>query len=375
MRAIVMRNPGHVSIEERPDPVCGFDEVLMQTEAVSICSTDVSYFKGHLHPERWPIIPGHEYVGRVIEVGPRVDERIRVGDRLVYWGQTDFGGLAERRTLRPLLAGATSETSWYTHRNFHDADQAAAVLVPDSMDSLVATLTEPLTSVLRSLLVNPPRPGDTCVVLGCGPSGLLAVQVLCRYLGAAEVIVIDKDQSRIDTAMRLGAARGFNMTAQQDDLEALVRAHEDACADYAFDALPHVETEQGSADVRKLAMSLVRPGGSYVIYGASETAQQIHTWMILAKGLQLKATPFDVRSFPMARSAHVMRIALSLIKEGIIDTGPLVSAVVAADDEAAVAAAFADYGKHGSLKTSFVYKEAPLPRPAHPVPIAQGVPA
>lgn len=375
MRAVVMHNPGLVSIEEYPEPICGVDEVLMQTEAVSICSTDVSYFRGHLYPERWPIIPGHEYVGRVIEVGSRADERIRVGDRLVYWGQTDFGGLAERRAIRPLLAGASGETSWYTHRNFYDADQAAAVLVPPTMPSGIATMAEPLTSVLRSLLVNPPRPGDTCVVMGCGPSGLLAVQVLGRYMGVGEIVVIDKDPRRLETALKLGATRSFDVIAQQAEIEAFIRDHHDAYADYAFDALPHVEAASGAADVRKLGMSLVRPGGAYVIYGASETAQQIHTWMILAKGLQLKATPFDVRSFPMSRSAHVARIALSLIKEGIIDVEPLISQVVPADDEAAVLAAFAEYGKDGALKTSFAYGTAAQPLSVQPAAAAQGVPA
>ncbi|MFC6085924.1 zinc-dependent alcohol dehydrogenase [Sphaerisporangium aureirubrum] len=350
------------------EPVCGPDEVLMRTEAVSICSTDVSYFRGHLSPGQWPIIPGHEYVGKVVEIGSRVEAPIRPGDRLVYWGQTDFGGMAEFRAIRPLLPNQAGETSWYTERNFYDADQAAAIVVPETVPSRLATLVEPLTSVLRSLLVNPPRPGDVCVVLGAGPSGLLATQVLDRLLGAGAVTVIDKDPERIRTALSLGATHGFDIATQSGELKRLVREHRDHFADYVFDALPHVATVDNGDDVRRMGMSMLRPGGTYVIYGATELAQPIHTWMILAKGLQVRATPFDVRLFPMSRSAHVARIALTLIESGVIQAESLITDVVPATDEDLVVSAFAGYGARGSLKTSLCYSRSTTPI-EEPVPL------
>lgn len=109
------------------------------------------------------------------------------GQRLTYWGQTDFGGLAEYRAPRLLFPSdaAERERVWHTERNFYDAEQAAAVPVPAGMPSSHATLVEPLTSVLRSVLVNPPMPGDTADLLGCGPSALLALQVLVQCMGVA----------------------------------------------------------------------------------------------------------------------------------------------------------------------------------------------
>jgi hypothetical protein len=63
-------------------------------------------------------------------------------------------------------------TTWYTERNFYDADQAAAVIVPDSLPWDAGTIIEPLTSVLRSVLVNPPRPGDVCWWFTSSEAGL-----------------------------------------------------------------------------------------------------------------------------------------------------------------------------------------------------------
>ncbi|MFI6151506.1 zinc-binding dehydrogenase [Kitasatospora sp. NPDC051170] len=360
MYAYLMNAPGELERAAVPDLTCGPDEVLLRTEAVSICSTDVSYFRGHLFPEAWPIIPGHEYVGRVVDVGKRLRDDVRTGDRLTYWGQTDFGGMAEYRALRPLFAGRRGvETSWYTERNFYDADQAAAVVLPPGVTSDLASVVEPLTSVLRSLLLNPPRPGDTCVVLGCGPSALLAVQVLHRYLGAGSVTVLDRNAARLSIALDNGASTAFNTETQAPELEAFAHEHHDHYADYVFDALPHVAAPAagGAKDIREQAMGLLRPGGTYVIYGATAVPQLINTWMILAKGLKLRSTPFDVRLFPMARTASVTNVALRLIETGLVDARPLITTRVALDDEAGVRRAFTEYGAGASMKTSMLAPE------------------
>lgn len=355
MRAYSIPKPGMIEAVELAVPTCCPDGVLLRTEAVSICSTDVSYYRNHLVPPAWPVVPGHEYVGRVVEVGNHVSG-VEVGDRLVYWGQSDFGGLAEYRAIRPLLPNQLGETSWYTERNFCDADQAAAIHVPERLPAHLATLVEPLTSVLRCLLVNPPKPGDICVVLGCGPSALLAVQVLRRILCAARVIVIDKDARRIAIANQLGADLSFDLSRQAVETEAFIREHEDSFADYVLDALPHVVAEGNTPDARQIAMGLLRPGGSYVLYGATAVPQLINTWLILAKGLRLLATPFDVRLFPMNRSAHVIRTALVLVQDGIIAVEPLVTRAVAATDVAGIRDAFANYGKNGGMKTSVLFE-------------------
>ncbi|AXX31847.1 alcohol dehydrogenase catalytic domain-containing protein [Actinosynnema pretiosum subsp. pretiosum] len=366
MRAYSLLAPGLIDLVEVPEPPCGDDEVLLRTEAVSLCSTDVSYFRGHLRPESWPIVPGHEYVGRAVEVGRSVTG-IAPGDRVVYWGQTDFGGMAEYRAIRPLLPNQPGETGWYTERGFYDAHQAAAAVVPDGLPSRLATLVEPLTSVLRCLLVNPPKPGDVCVVLGCGPSALLAVQVLRNLMGVGPIVVLDKDSGRIALARTLGADLSFDTSTQSDELDAFVREHHDHFADYVVDALPHVSTDTTRTDVRESAMGLLRPDGTYVVYGATALPQQISTWHLLAKGLRLLATPFDVRAFPMTRTTHITRTALGLIADSVVDVEPLITDTVAFTDVQGVRAAFTDYGANGGMKSSLLFT------PVLPSLIAQSV--
>ncbi len=372
MYAYTMSQPGQLRLGSVADPVCQPDEVVLRTEAVSICSTDVSYFRGHLSSQTWPLVPGHEYVGRIVEVGSRLADALRPGDRLCYWGQTDFGGMAEFRAIRPLLPGQSErETTWFTERGFTDADQAAAVVVPPHLPSGLATALEPLTSVLRSLLSNPPRPGDTCAVLGCGPSSVLAVQVLRHHLGA-DVIVLDRDENRLRTALRCGARRGFNPVRQAGEIAQLIGDTQGKVVDYVFDALPHIDAGTG-VDVRELAMGMLRPGGTYVLYGASALPQQISTWLILAKGLELRAAPFDVAAFPMARSARVLELAVRLVTSGLVDVRPVFTKTVDLRDEKGVVEAFERYGRDGAMKTSMVtYAQEPALEPLGAVPAQRG---
>ncbi|MFJ9821088.1 zinc-binding dehydrogenase [Streptomyces sp. NPDC101151] len=345
-----MAQPGSLYLGKSAEPSCGADEVLLQTEAVSICSTDVSYYRGHLSSPLWPLTPGHEYVGRVVEIGSRLKGRVRVGDRMSYWGQTDFGGMAEYRAIRPILPGQTEETGYFTARGFTDADQAAAIVLPGHLPSELATAVEPLTSVLRSLLLNPPRPGDRCAVLGSGPSAILALQVLHKAMGA-DVMVLDRNADRLRIAARHGAGQVFDPVGQAEELmEMAARGHGDV-VDYVFDALPHIESPGTGPDVREMAMGLLRPAGTYVIYGASAIPQRISTWAILAKGLTLRAAPFDVDALPMARSARILEIALRYMASGLIDASPLFSEIVELQDEEAVIDTFERYGAVHSMKT------------------------
>jgi threonine dehydrogenase-like Zn-dependent dehydrogenase len=365
LRAYVLPGPGQIELADVAEPACWPDQVVLETEAVSICSTDISYFRGHLSPDRWPVIPGHEYVGRVVEVGAEHRGSVRIGDRMTYWGQTDFDGLAEFRSISPLFADGRgpAESTWYTPRGFLDACQAAAVLLPPDMPAAQATLLEPVTSVLRSILLNPPRPGDVAVVLGCGPTGLIATQVLRRCFGVGVMAVLDRDPARLAVATDLGCDLAFDPATEASAVAALAEEHHGAFADYVFDALPFVDQAGTGGSVRSAAMGLLKAGGSYVIFGATDKPQAFDHWLVLAKGLRVRAAAFDVRAFPMSRTAHVAQVAVNLVTHGLLDVDRLTTGHVSFHDDAAVRGVFRDYGQAGALRTSIGFGAA-APGPA-----------
>ena len=361
MRAYLMTGPGEIGLAEVADPLCKSDQILVATEAVSICSTDVSYFRGHLSPERWPVVPGREYVGRVMDVGIDCPAPVSPGDRITYWGQTDFDGLAEFRCITPIFPvrrDQAVETAWSTRRGFPDANQAATIRLPADLPVQQATLIEPVTSVLRSILLNPPRPGDVAVVLGCGPTGLIAAQLLRRCYGISYLVAVDTDSHRRKVAAQAGADLVLNPVTERETLESLAEEHHGALADFIFDTLPYVDGTSSSGVVRSAAMRMLRAEGRYIVFGATDKPQSFDHWLMLAKGLQVQAAPFDVRAFPMRRTAHVMRVAAEFMSSGLLDVSRLITGDIGFSDESAVLRVFTHYGQDGSLRTSIRFGEA-----------------
>lgn len=359
MNAYTLNAPGSLSLEDVPEPDLDDDGVLLRTESCSICSTDVSYFRGHLFPDGYPVVPGHEYVGQVVKVGKALTGRVVEGARLVYWGQGDFDGLAEIRSLRPLFANdATPERAFFTSRNFYDAPQAAAAVVPDTLSSREGTLAEPLTSVLRSLLRTPPAPGSTIVMLGHGPSGALALQVLKRQFAAARIVVLDQNVDRLPLALELGADEALSPVDQRERLDGLQRDFEGAFADYVFDALPYVDPDSPGRASRSIAMCLLRPGGIYNVYGVTALPQEVDWWSIGSKGLHIGGgAAFDTRSIPMRQTSYILRQAVEWLDRGVIDARPLVTETIDWGDKDSVRRAFADYGSGASQKTSINWRQ------------------
>ncbi|WP_343930727.1 zinc-dependent alcohol dehydrogenase [Tsukamurella strandjordii] len=334
--------PGSLSFRSLPVPSTPEDGVLMRTIATSICSTDISFYEGNLFPQQYPVTLGHEYLGRVVEVGRRLSG-ISVGERIVYWGQSDFGGLAQYQTLRPVFARQSLRDHFFAERDFMDDARAAAVVVPDEIGDDHASLIEPVTGALRSILRNPPEVGDRVLVLGAGPIGIIAGAIFAALYATSGVDATDAVPAR--TAQ---ASHFFADTAYLPDELAAVP---ESTYDYVFDCLPPLNVADPAACPRRNAMLALKPGGKYVLYGASQTRQLLDTWLMLSKGLRIVSASFDVRSYPMHMTALVIDKAMELIRRGIVPAAEMVTQRVPFTDAAAVEGVFANYRGTPHLKT------------------------
>lgn len=344
MQVVELTGPGDLRAATRPIPSTPADGVLLRTRAVSVCSTDVSFFEGHLYPDAYPVVLGHEYVGEVVDVGPQIAKTgtVSIGDRVVYWGQTDFDGLAEYRSLRPVFAGEHKTDQFAAERSFVDDRRAAAVVVPSTLPDIGASLIEPTTGALRSILANPPVIGDRVLILGAGPIGIIAGSILRKMFAVSEVVVLDTNLARNAHAAVIFADRAITPAELAD-----IRADH---FDYVFDTLPTIRIDDDEVDPRRQAMRRLRPQGRYVLYGASQEMQKFDTWLLLAKGIRIVSAPFDVRVFPMHRSATVIRAALGAITSGVVDIDSLVTRVHPFADVEGMRAIFADYRTTTDLK-------------------------
>ena len=348
----LMDRPGALRLGPRPIPILAPGQILLRTVSVSICATDVAYWRGLATPDApWPIVPGHEYIGELVDAHGAVPG-MKIGDLVTYWGQTDFVGLAEFRAISPVTS-STDQQDFYTNRHFCDATGAAVAVVPRAIPLHLAPLAEPLTAVLRLLYSYPPEPGDRVAVLGAGTCGLLAIQAL-RALGCGEIVVLEVDPYRRQLARQLGAESVFDPGNGGAEIDRLERDTQGDAVDMVIDLLPDIGGLPGE-DVRSMAMRLLRPGGKYLLYGAPEGPQPLNHWLVLSKGLQLLAAGFDMRRFPMWRTAAVLRSALRMLESGIVDPAPLVTNVIKFGDLDEVNEAFANHARDNRMKTAVLF--------------------
>ena len=222
MKAAVLHDFGQaLRVQEMPAPTPKPDEVLIAVEACGVCHSDLHVadgdqpaLKGVTKPQ---LIPGHEVVGRVVQVGAEVTH-IKVGERVgVAWLHASCGvceqcleGL-ENLCRKAVITGVMVNGGY---AEFMCAKASHAIPIPASLSSVEAA---PLfcagVTVYRALKNANVKAGQRVAVVGVGGLGHLAVQV-ARAFGA-EVIALDVDESKLALARSLGAALALNVADPQ----------------------------------------------------------------------------------------------------------------------------------------------------------------
>lgn len=206
MKAVVIEEPGKVTLENVPDPSPAEREVIVEVAAVGICGTDVHIVDGDFAPTPYPITPGHEFAGTVVAVGSEVSESM-IGTRVAvdpslfcgecHYCQLGRGNLCQRwGAIGVTTSGACAEFARAPVANCHS--------LPDAVPLEHAALIEPLSCAIHGFDLLPRRLGEHYLIYGAGTMGLLMAQ-LARRAGAATVSVVDLNSSRLTMATDLGA--------------------------------------------------------------------------------------------------------------------------------------------------------------------------
>jgi alcohol dehydrogenase len=227
MRAVVFPSPGSVDVVEVPDPVLEHPaDVLLRMTAAGICGSDLRSLQITDGDATWPV--GHEFVGVVEEVGPGV-RSLRCGDRVavpMYTVCSRCGECTRQRHQNCREVAVFGSSHRYAR---HPGGQAelvripfadqTAIPLPDSVtDDDGVMLSDILPTALTVLEETATAPGDTLLVVGCGPVGQLVVASAPAF-GVARTIAVDLDPARLALAEALGAE---TVTAG-DDIASQVR--------------------------------------------------------------------------------------------------------------------------------------------------------
>ena len=309
MLAAVFAGAGAPALEERPVPrLRRADDVLLSVESCGICGTDLQILADPPgHPATRGVVLGHEFVGVLDDVGDEAGD-LHPGDRVAVAPNIACGVCAYcRRGLRNHCERFT------TYGIFLDGGLAPRVAVrasachriSDRIPAHVAALVEPLSTVVHGTARAEVTPGDTAVVFGAGPIGLMFVALL-RLAGAA-VVAVEPTPARAELARRLGAERVLD--PRSEDVAAAIRGETGGLgADVVVDAV-------GSQLAGALAA--VRKAGRIVLFGMNE-----HARMELAQNAITRDELTIVGSYV---GQDVFPRAIELLEQGRVDLEPMVT--------------------------------------------------
>lgn len=325
MKAALITGLRKMELVEFPDPVADPGKAVVQVDSCGICGTDIH---GFLSSEPYnPAICGHEFSGTVSAVGASV-ANVKEGDRVVCGVSTACGRCAE------CTAGRTNFCSYAflnalgrdplapPHGAFAPAiavDARRLIRTNAALSTDQASMVEPATVAYHAVMRTLPRPGEIVVVQGCGPIGLLTLQV-AKATGAGRVIAVEPNPIRRATALGVGADEALTPDEARDRFGA-------KGADLVFECAGVPPTIQAAVD-------LVRRGGRVNLVGLASGNATIapHTWLV-------KEVTFVAS---LAYNHHDFIETMDLMADGKLKVDPLHDKTVGLSELAETIALLAD---------------------------------
>lgn len=309
--------PESVELRELPIPEIGPSDVLLEVEAVGVCGSDLHQFAGkHSWQVNYPVVLGHEFGGIVARVGNDVTG-FGEGDRVVSETAAVINAASpfSRQGLYNLdpdrlgfgygVDGAMSRYVKVPERCLH--------AIPDGLAFEKAALTEPCCVAYNAVCVHSRiRPGDTVLVIGPGPIGLLCA-AMARLAGAGYLAVVGTaaDEKRLKVANALDADAAIVATGE--DVVDLAKSIGDG---HGFDL---VIDAAGVSATLKSALEVVRPAGAITKVGWGPQPLDFSLDPLVAKAVTLNGS--------FSHNWPVWEKVIALLASGKIDLDPVLNKV------------------------------------------------
>jgi 2-desacetyl-2-hydroxyethyl bacteriochlorophyllide A dehydrogenase len=286
VRAAVVKAVGEVGVETIDDPTPGAGEVVVEVAACGLCGTDLHIAQGEFAPTL-PVVPGHEFAGTVVSLGPDV-LGLREGDRVAvdpslycfacHYCRLGHNNLCERwGAIGVTVAGGAAE--------YVSVPAGNCVVLPDGIETAHAALIEPLSCAVRGYDVLRSQLGSHVLIYGAGTMGLMMLR-LAERTGAASVDIVDVNADRLGLAARLGA------TATATSAEELERP-------YGWEL---VVDATGNAKAIQDGLDRVGPGGTFLQFGVADYAARatIEPYRIYNKEITITGSMAVLHSYERA---------------------------------------------------------------------------
>lgn len=321
MKTLVVDSKGELSVREVSKPSYSEYQCLVRMLSCGVCNgTDTKLIhRKFKNFNTYPAMLGHEGVGEVIEKGSKVTS-FEIGDHVllpfveqeldgIYSG---WGAYSEYAVVGDYKAAAAcgkgSETA-----DFNEG-YLAQTIVPKSIDPVDASMIITFREVLSAIKRFGMQANETVVIFGAGPVGLCFTK-FCSLLGLSKIIVIEKDPSKFDKALEMGAHNVFS--SDEPELIKKLRGFEPDGFNYVVDAV-------GINSLINLAMQLVCYNGKICCYGISPELSMNLDWSLAPYNWTLHFVQWpSKREEGLANST-----ILNWIQTGVLNPGDFISDVI-----------------------------------------------
>jgi L-iditol 2-dehydrogenase len=313
LKAVVKQRmgDGFVELTDVPEPEVTPGSVILAMGAAGICGTDVKILHGKFGGYVVPVVMGHEFAGTVESVGPGVSD-ISSGDRVVsethayvcnecvYCRSGRYNLCQKRKAFGYGTDGAFTKLVRVRKEIIHK--------LPDEIPMRDAALLEPLSVCLNALTRNSRiSPGESVLIIGPGPIGLLCLQVAKLSGGRVTVVGTERNRQRLALATRLGAEGILTDAELQSGIA-------DGRLKSAFDA---VVIAAGNATTFETALLAARPAGKVIVVGEAVENASFQMSLIERKNLTVQGS--------FSHYWPVWEDAISLVRRGAIDVHSLIT--------------------------------------------------
>ncbi len=257
MKAVIWQGGDNFAYGDYPEPKIGSEQVLVQVQASSVCTTDFHYGDFDCKP---PLVPGHEVAGEVVELGSEVTS-LRIGDRVTLdpvqrcWKcRMCQMGLSHLCLDVRHLGGERAPGGW---AEYVAVDAQNAYLIPDGVDYESASLCEPIAVCLESFKRANFQAGQRVLIMGDGVFGYIHA-CIAKILGAETIVMAGHYDERLTRAQNKTQVLICN-THNQNLAEMVDKELGDKPFDFAIEAT-------GAGPAPNMALPLLRPRGKMVLF-------------------------------------------------------------------------------------------------------------
>lgn len=322
MKAAVYHGPGDLRVEEVPVRKLKDNEVKIQVKYCGICGTDIHIFHGDggccdVTP---PLVPGHEFSGVVAEVGSKV-KTVKVGDRVTgdpndMCGECYFCKNGMQHFCKNNIGIGTTVDGGFAEYVIMREKQVYKV--SDDLSFIEAAMAEPISCCLHGIGLCNIKAGDTVLVIGGGPIGMIMMQ-LAKNAGASKVIMSEPVEEKREQALKLGATKTIDPL--HEDVEAVL-------AEYCENVNVVIECV-GNVHTQADAVRFAGKGATIMYFGlaAPEESFPIRPDDIFKKELHITSSYINPYSFERA---------IQILESGTVELESLITNVVPLDDIADV---------------------------------------